>query len=360
MPWCCRLLGKLFEMKRKIAAIITLLVLIVAGVAYWLSLRPRSIVLTGIVNTDEVRVNSQIQGRLEKLLVKQGDTVKKGQLIAVIQPQELAADRAFYENSAKAVEAEVAQAKADLSFMEAQTRDQISQAKANLAMYKAQVVQAKADLEFAKLKFKRAKALRMRKINAEQDYEQAYTSYDAARAHVESVQKQVESAAAAVQLANANADQVAARRAALEASTQQLAAARAQTEKADVLLGYTRLTSPINGIVDVRVALQGEVVTPGQTVVTLVNPDNLWVRADVEESYIDRIHIGDKMTVRLPSGMIREGTVFFRGVDADYATQRDVSRTKRDIKTFEIRLRCDNHDHSLALGMTAYVLLPLR
>jgi HlyD family secretion protein len=344
--------------KRKIAVIIIIMAHIAGGIIYCSSLQPRSIVLTGIVNTEERRVNSQIQGRVDKLLVQQGDTVKEGQLVALIQPQELAADKTFYENSAKASEAQVAQAKANLSFLKTQTRDQISQAEANLAMYKAQVVQAQADREYSELRFKRAKALR--NINAEQDYELASTSYDAARARVKSLQKQVESAAAAVQLAKANADQIAARKAALEASTQQLAAARAQTEKADVLLGYTRLSSPIDGIVDVRAALQGEVVTPGQTVVTLVNPDNLWVRADVEESYIDRIHIGDKMTVRLPSSVTREGTVFFRGVDADYATQRDVSRTKRDIRTFEIRLRCDNKDRRLALGMTAYVILPLR
>ena len=124
-------------------------------------------------------------------------------------------------------------------------------------------------------------------------------------------------------------------------------------------LAYTEIHAPINGIVDVRAALPGEVVTPGQGIVTLVDPDNLWFRADAEETYIDRIHLGDKMPVRLPSGIVREGTVFFRGVDADYATQRDVSRTKRDIKTFEIRLRCDNRDRSLALGMTAYVTLSL-
>ena len=69
--------------------------------------------------------------------------------------------------------------------------------------------------------------------------------------------------------------------------------------------------------------------------------------------------LGDKLHVRLASGRERECQVFFRGVDADYATQRDVSRTKRDIKTFEIRLRCDNSDRSLALGMTVYVMLPL-
>ena len=54
-----------------------------------------------------------------------------------------------------------------------------------------------------------------------------------------------------------------------------------------------------------------------------------------------------------------EGTVFYRGVDAGFATQRDVSRTKRDIKTFEVRLRVDNSDRRLAVGMSAYVVVPL-
>jgi HlyD family secretion protein len=107
----------------------------------------------------------------------------------------------------------------------------------------------------------------------------------------------------------------------------------------------------------VLAARVGEVVSPGQPIVTLINPDDLWVRVDVEETYIDRLRIGDKLTVRLPSGDEREGTVFYRGMDAGFATQRDVSRTKRDIKTFEIRLRVDNQDRRLAVGMTAYVLL---
>ncbi len=86
----------------------------------------------------------------------------------------------------------------------------------------------------------------------------------------------------------------------------------------------------------------------------------LWVRADVEETYIDRVRIGDKLQVRLPSGEERSATVFYRAADGAFATQRDVSRTKRDIKTFEVRLRTDNGDRRLAVGMTAYVLLPVR
>jgi HlyD family secretion protein len=52
--------------------------------------------LTGVVTTDDVILSSQIQGRLAQLLVKEGDAVKPGQLVAVIEPEELRADKAFY------------------------------------------------------------------------------------------------------------------------------------------------------------------------------------------------------------------------------------------------------------------------
>src|SRR5213596_4060081 len=145
----------------------------------------------------------------------------------------------------------------------------------------------------------------------------------------------------------------------VQANEHMQAAAAAQRTKADVRLRYTEIHAPIDGLVDVRAARVGEVVNPGQPIVTLINPDDLWVRADVEESYIDRVRVGDRLTVRLPSGAELEGTVFYRGADASFATQRDVSRTKRDIKTFEVRLRVDNTDRRLYPGLTAYVTLPL-
>jgi len=149
------------------------------------------------------------------------------------------------------------------------------------------------------------------------------------------------------------------RRSQLRGTQKQQAAAAAQRAKAGVRLAYAELHAPIDGVIDVVAARVGEVVTPGQPVVTLINPDDLWVRANVEETYIDRVRIGDRLTVRLPSGEEREGTVFYRGVEAAFATQRDVSRTKRDIKTFEIRIRVDNSDRRLAVGMTGYVILPV-
>jgi HlyD family secretion protein len=346
-------------MKRQVPLMIAGVAVLAAVLYYTVTSRVHDIVLTGIVTTDDVIVGSEVQGRVQQLLVKQGDEVKQGELLAVIQPEEWKANMAYYADSEQQSAAQVTRAEADLRYQEAQTRDGTDQAAAHLEAAKADLTQGQADLENARLNFEREQALYRRGVEAAQAYDQARTVYAGAKAHVEALRKQVDAAQAALGLARSTADQVAMRRAALDAERHQLAAARAQKEKAQVHLGYTEVHAPIDGIVDVRATLPGEVVTPGQGIVTLINPDDLWVRADVEESYIDRIRLGDTMRVRLPSGSERACTVFYRGVDADYATQRDVSRTKRDIKTFEIRLRCENVDRTLAVGMTAYVTLPL-
>ncbi len=340
--------------------LVVLGVLVLAAILVVASLRrPATLVLTGIVTTDSVTVGAEVQGRLEQLAVREGDVVKQGQVLATIAPQEWKADQVYYENVQQAAAAQVTEAEAGLTLEERTTDNQIKQAEANLAAARAQAQAAEADRDIARQNLQRAQDLRKQNVNSVQDLDQARAVTDSAAAHADALQKQVEAAEATLELAKANAGVIAMRRAALETNRRQLAAAHAQVEKAGVRLGYTELHAPIDGIVDVRATLPGEVVTPGEPVITLVNPDDLWVRVDVEESYIDRIHLGDKLTVRLPSGGEREGTVFFRGVDAGYATQRDVSRTKRDIKTFEVRLRCDNRDRALAVGMTAYVLFPV-
>jgi len=287
----------LMKKSRRIILIILVLAAVAGGIYYALTRTPAAIVLTGIVTTDEVIVSPEIQGRLQQLLVKQGDTVTNGELLALIQPETQQADVSFYTSSEQ-------QAAADLA-------------------------QAQADSENARLNFERIAGLYTNNVESVQTFDQSRTAYDSTVARVESAKKQIQSIAA-------------------------------QKQKAEVYLDYTKILAPTNGIVDTRAALQGEVVNPGQAIVTLINQDDLWVRADVEETYVDRIHLGDKLQVKLPSGALREGVVFYRSVDADYATQRDVSRTKRDIKTFEIRLRCDNSDRSLAVGMTAYVAMPLK
>jgi multidrug resistance efflux pump len=346
-------------LKRSRSVILVILAVAVGAYAY-AALRPSPLVLTGIVTTHDVMVSAQIPGSVARLAVQEGDTVKKDQVLAVITPDEAAADRAYYAENARGLSAQVRESEAALRFEKRQMTDRVAQAESTLAASEAQVRSAAADLEAATATYSRLQDLARQQIASAQDLDQARASTDAARAKLQAVEKQAEAQRAALAMARANAEQVALRESQLQSSRHQEAAAAAQQTKADVRLAYTEVRAPLDAIVDVRAVNPGEYVNAGQPVVTLVDPDDLWVRADVEETYIDRIRIGDTLPVRLPSGAEVQGTVFYRGADAGFATQRDVSRTKRDIRTFEIRLRVDNRERRLALGMTAYVTLPLR
>jgi HlyD family secretion protein len=348
-------------MSRKRAVVLAVVAILASVAAYaFVQAQGKSLVLTGVVTTNEVIVSSQVAGQISQLLVAEGDAVRKGQLLAVIAPDELSADRAYYVQSADGLSSQVRASEADLRFQQSQTSGQIREAESNLAATRAQAVAAAADREQARLTYERARGLSGQGVVSAQDLDQARASAEATEARLQALERQAEAQAAALALARATAEQVLVKRSQLQSSEHLQKAAAAQSEKAEVRLRYTELRAPIDGIVDVRAARAGEVVSAGQPVVTLVNPDDLWVRVDVEESYVDRIRLGDKLAVRLPSGRELEGTVFFRGVDAGFATQRDVSRTKRDIKTFEVRLRADNSERRLAPGLTAYVLLPVR
>jgi len=343
---------------RKRAVTIGAIVIVLVVVAVVIFTRPGQLVLTGIVTTNDVIVSPQISAQLTRLLVKEGDKVDANQLLAVLSPDELRADRTFAAQSEQGLGDQVQVSEAALRYQERQTADQIKQAEANVATAIAQQQEAAANLSIAKLSLSRSEAMLQAGAISNQDLDQARTNSAVASARVDATAKQVESARAALALAQSAAEQIAVRRGGVLAAQRGKAAASAQTAKADVRLAYTEIRAPIAGIVDVAAARAGEIVSPGQAIVTLINPDDLWVRADVEESYIEGIKLGDSLTVRLPSGDLKRGAVFYRGVDAGFATQRDVSRTKRDIKTFEIRIRLDNRDRHLAPGMTAYVLLP--
>jgi multidrug resistance efflux pump len=347
-------------MKRTRILVFAVLLAAVAAGIYFLTARPSALVLTGIVTTNEVIVSPQISGQLTQLLVKEGDPVTADQLLAVIAPEELKADEAYYAHNAEGFAMQVSEGEAALRYQQKQTTQQIQQARATLAATEAERAEAAADFENAKANFEREEALAKSGAVSDHDVDQQRTAFAVARAKLDAMDRQLEAQRAALALARAAEEQVAMKQSALVAAQQGRAAAAAQTKKATVRLGYTEIHAPTSGVVDVRAVRQGEFVTTGQPILTLVNPDDLWVRADVEESYIDRVRLGDSLDVQLPSGETRAGIVFYRGVDAGFATQRDVSRTKRDIKTFEVRLRVDNRDRRLALGMTAYVLFPVR
>jgi HlyD family secretion protein len=340
-----------------------LILLIIAGgaaAAYYAMQRPPGpLILTGIVTTENVIVSPQLGGQIAQLLVREGDQVQKNQLVAVMTTDELEADRAYYAHQVESIQSQVGENEAALRYEQRQTEDQVHQAQAALDAAVAQTGEARAALENARIVLERTQKLSREGVAAAQLLDEARTTFDASKARLEAALKQVEVQRAALAIANANAERVAVQQSRLRTAQRQREAAAAQRKRADVRLAYSEVRAPVDGVVDVRAAREGEVITAGQPIITLISPEDLWVRVDVEETYIDRIRLGDQLKVYLPSGEPRMGTVFYRAVEAGFATQRDVSRTKRDIRTFEFRLRLDNSDRRLAVGMTMYIELPV-
>jgi HlyD family secretion protein len=387
-------------MKRRL---IFLTVLAVIAAAIWWEERPRpqTLVLTGTVDGNEVVVGSKITGRIVNLAVDDGQRVNAGDLVAVLDQDELRADqgaaghaiaqaRASAQQSAAQTEllestlpTKVQQASAQVEQAQAQLKQnesQVAQAQAQLQQAQAQVAQTQAAVAKAQDNFNRIRPLVEKDINPPQDLVTARTDLDSAKANQQAAEAGVEASRRAVASAQAGVEatrrSVAAAQAALadarqeerqvtvqQRQTDALRAAAAQAEAnaaaADARFGQTRIYAPASGIVTLRAARQGEVVNPGNPIVTLFDLSSTWVEADVEETYADLIAMGQTLHVRLPSGTEVTGPVIYKAVEADFATQRDVSRTKRDIKTVAIRVRVANPDGKLALGMTAWVMLPV-
>jgi len=335
-------------------------IVFVIALAVYIFTTPKGtdIALIGVVTGNEVIVSPRISGRIERLLVDEGSEVKEGQLIAELDRKELEAQLASQEANSKSLEARVGEQRHTWTWTNEQTGAALQQAGAMVTATQAQLQQARATLWRDETNYKRTQGLYDAGVASAQDRDTAEAAYKASLATVKSLEDQVKAQQANQGVATANRRQLDVAQSQLASLQAQLEQARAQRDVVKTQLSYTQVYAPLSGIVSLRVSKQGEVVQPGQAIVTVIDVDHLWVHADVEETYVDLIRYGDHMKVRLPSGDILEGTVFFKGVENDFATQRDVSRTKRDIKTFAIKVAVPNEGRRLFAGMTATVLMP--
>jgi HlyD family secretion protein len=314
--------------------------------------------LIGTVDANEVVVSSKIPGRIQTLTVQEGDPVKAGQLIAVIESQDLAA-------ALKAAEATAASEKWRLKSSvetERQNRGETTSAsvsaEAQVRAAQAALDQAQANYDHQKADTSRTVALAQQGIMSAQARDEAATSLDAAKAAVDSAQHNLASAQANFQQARAHellAD-VSART--VDQTRDEAANATALADQARVQESYAQVIAPVDGKVDVWAARQGEVVAAGTPIVTIMDLTQTWVYAPLPETQADAVQLGDSLRVVMPSGDTVQGKVIAKAAEGDFATQRDVSSMKRDIKTVQLKLLIANPGEKFVPGMTAQVYVP--
>jgi len=334
------------------------IIFMIAATYYFFSTdHSRDMVLIGTVDANQVMVSAQVEGRIQKLRVEEGTPVKTGDLIAVLDPSELQAQEAAATATITSLQHKVAEMQHTEESTSGSTTSDVANAEAKVSSSKAQLMQAKAALDRTDSDSRRIIALAKAGIASDQERVQAETSLQAAQATVQAQQDLVTAAEAELKAAVARTHQANAAKSTVAATEADLKNAIAQKNQAAVRLGYTNVYAPVSGTISVRAAREGEVVNIGAPIVTIVDLSDTWARAAIPETYADHIGYGDVLRVRLPGGTITSGKVFFKGVEGDYATQRDVSRRKRDIKTIVLKVRLDNPKGAYVPGMTAEVLV---
>jgi len=339
--------------------------LIILGVIFSISLtyyllstpRNNDLILIGTVDSNQVIVSPQIEGRLAKLLVDEGTQVKQGDLIAVLDPSELEAEERAAAATIDSLKSKVAETQSTLQATQGSTTSSVANAQARLQSARAQLLQAEATLERTESDSRRMIELAKEGVASDQDRVQAESSLAAQKALVQSLKDQVSAAEADLNTAVANTNQAHAAQSTVESTRAQVANAESMLKQAEVRLGYTKIYAPVTGTVSVRAAREGEVLNAGQAIVTIVDLGDTGVRGAFLEPDPDHMGLGDTLRVRLPGGTITSGKVFFKSAEADFATQRDVGRRKRDIRTIVLKVRLDNPKGAYVPGMTAEVLV---
>lgn len=282
-----------------------------------------------------VNVGAQISGLVQKLLVDFNSPVKKGQLIAQIDPT-------VYQNEVTSAQANLDQAQANVRSLAAN----VGVAQQTLVGARAAIAQAQATWEDAKLVMDQTVPLYQQGIFSKQQRDQAVTTEAADRA--------------AVQVAQANAAQDQAKVVAAQA---QLAQAKAQAEMqaaalkvAETNLGYCNIYSPINGVVVNRAVDVGQTVAASFQTPTLftIAQDLSKMQVDVQtdESDVGRIHVGDPAAFTLDAF---PNEIFHGAV----SQVRMNATTVQNVVEYDVMVNFDNPGGRVFPGMTAYVNIPV-
>lgn len=346
-----------------------------------------TLVVSGRVETDRSHIGSKVGGRVEKVNVDEGDEVKAGDVVIVLDRSELEAELA-------AAKASAAQAKAQLDLLIAGARkEDIARAEATVAARKAELAlrkegfrseeireaearreSAQSNLELAQKEYDRAKTLLGSRTINQQEFDLRDAALQTARAALEQAAERLrvyqtgsrpeEIAAAEAQLAVAQADLERLRNGArpeeLDAARAALAAAQATAQRVQTQLDETEVRAPEDSVVETLDLHPGDLVKPGQTLAILNTKNRAYVRCFVPELRLGDVAPGRAVSVSVDAypGEVFPGVIRHVNADAEF-TPRNVQTTeKRAELVFEMKVDITKNGDRLRPGMYADVTVP--
>jgi HlyD family secretion protein len=316
-------------MRRRVGAAAALAVAVsLAGyLAFGLRSGDTALVASGTVEATTADVGFAVAGRIQELLVREGEPVTRGQLLARL-------DAADLEARAETMRAQAAAARAALAEVEAGARtEEVAQARAGVRAAVRRLDDAGRDLDRALRLFEGGAISRESLDRAESVHDLAEAAVDQARQHL------------AILESGARPERIAAQRAGLEA-------AEAAARQAEVALDHASIRAPFDGRVTIRHREPGETVQPGQPVVTVTDPTDRWVRIFIPETRMGAVALGQDASIESDTfrGRAYAGRVTFIATEAEF--------TPRSIQTREERVKLVFAARVQIVGDTALELKP--
>ena len=284
----------------------------------------------GRAEAKEVDINSKIPGRVVSLLVKEGDRVTKGQVLAHIDNRDIVAQMNQSKASINALDAQTAQA-ATVTVLQDQT------AKAALHTAQAQLEKAHSDLALAENDYNRYSELLASGAISKQLFDTYRTKYQVAQAAYSQAQAGIATARAGLLQTNVNTANE-------EAMRSKVAQAQAILQQVEVSLDETELRAPFDGIITAKYVEEGAMVSQGMPLVAIQDPLDNWVNLKVKETDLSRYSIQQQVRIQgRDSNLVLEGTIVDISKKAEFATYRATNaRGDNDIITFNIKIQVNS------------------
>jgi membrane fusion protein YbhG len=343
---------------------------------------PPTIAVTGTIEAIQIDVSPKIAGRIADLAVREGARVHRGQVLIRLDAEEVAADARRAQAAARTAEAnlrdlqagarseEIDEAEAQAARAQAQLNDLMAGARAQeIEQARAALRNAIAIRVWTEREFQRTRDLFAKDLVAMQEVDRARQAYDVAVANEEGAREK-----AALVEAGPREHEVDAARSALRATRErvrllragpraqavaaaqaQLAEARAAQALAEKRLAEMVLVSPVDGVVLHKNMEAGETATPGASILTLMDPGDMWLRAYVPETDIGRLAIGLPAVINVDAfpGRRFEGAISEIGSEAEFTPKNVQTKKERVNLVFRIKIAVRDPSGALKPGLPA-------
>lgn len=384
--------------------IIPILILLAAGAAaayYFRSAQvdPNRIRLSGNLEMTQVDIAFKLAGKISELLVREGDLVKAGQIIARLDRDTMTLQRQREESGVAAAQSGIAQMSTAILFQQEVLMRETQVRKSEIAAAEAQLnnllagsrkqekLQASSTLEDARAQYQQAKkdwdrAERLFKnediSRAQYDQFQTRLLITEAAMHaaeqrvslveegprkqeIEVARAQLERAKAALTLTQASAEEVKRKQQEMGVRQADMNRATANVAVMDSQLNDTIAMSPLDGVVLVKTTEAGEVVAPGATIVTVADIEHPWLRGYIPQTQLGRVKLGQKVTLTTDSYKDKsyQGTITYISSQAEFTPKQIQTQEERVKLVYRVKISVENKQQELKLNMPVDAIIEL-